>query len=57
MDSRLSQQLATIRQAEALERAVAARTLRAVRRRRRLRLTLPHAGTMIGVWRAGSRAR
>ena len=32
MDSRLSQQLVTIRQTEALERAAAARTARAARR-------------------------
>jgi hypothetical protein len=57
MDSRLSQQLVTIRQAEALEQATAARAARAARPRRRLRLTLPRAGAMIGMWRAGSRAR
>jgi hypothetical protein len=52
MDSRLSQQLIAIRETEAIERAAA----RAARPRR-LRLTLPHTGAMIGVWRAGSRAR
>jgi hypothetical protein len=53
MDSRLSQQLIAIRETEAIERATAARAARP----RRIRLTLPHTVAMIGVWRAGSRAR
>jgi hypothetical protein len=55
----LSQQIAAIRTAEAIEQAAIVRAARAGRagRRRRLRLTLPRSGAMIGVWRAGSRAR
>ena len=59
MDSRLSQQLASIRQAEALEQAAAVRAARAARapKTRRARLTTPRATVMIAMWRAGSRAR
>jgi hypothetical protein len=56
MDSRVSQQLMTIRQTEALEQAAAARAARAARAPRP-RLTTPRAKVMIAMWRAGSRAR
>jgi hypothetical protein len=59
MDSRFSQQLMTIRQTEALEQAATARAARAARgpNTRLARLTTPRAKVMIGMWRAGSRAR
>jgi hypothetical protein len=57
MDSRLSQQLATIRTAEALAEATNARAIRAGRHRRGPSLTLPRSKAMIAMWRAGSRAR
>jgi hypothetical protein len=55
MDSRLSQQIATIRTAEALEQSAIARAGR--RRPREPRLTPPRTRAMIAMWRAGSRAR
>jgi hypothetical protein len=58
MDSHLSQQLAGIRVHEALTRAAASRAARDARpARRRIRLTAPRPSVMIGMWRAGSRAR
>ena len=59
MDSRFSQQLSAIRQAEALEQAATARAARAAREPNtaRARLTTPRAKVMIAMWRAGSRAR
>ena len=56
MDSRLTQQLAAIRTAEALERAAVAREARA-RTRPARHLTLRRPLVMIAMWRAGSRAR
>lgn len=51
----LSQQIAAIRTAEALEQAGAARLARSIPREPRL--TPPRSRKMIAMWRVGSRAR